>query len=241
MRKITGSVWGKSKRTKPARKQTQEERKRYLSIFSSIDPDLLEELARASVEGKIAELSVSSKEVNHEESLDRPKPKSFHYNLKSDIKDSPDAIVTSDRIGKIVVGNLSKLEQKSLDKNLAAYFESENVPKSEWLTLTQKLKIEIARVTRPKWVGRLERGGELATLSAPLFLKRVHADYINEDGTVENEIIRAIDPELMRAVEFYISKRRNRGVDLGDAEGLHFVLAHPGKGNPGQKAAKLVY
>jgi hypothetical protein len=131
-------------------------------------------------------------------------------------------------------------EKDDQDRNLTAYFESQNVPKSEWPILAQKLKIEIARVTRPKWIGRLERGGKLATVSAPLFLKHVHADFIAKDGTVENEVIRAIDPDLMRAVESYVANRKARmASDMGDAENLKFVLLHPGKGSPKGKADKF--
>lgn len=132
------------------------------------------------------------------------------------------------------VGNLPPHTKKEdRVKALNAYLKVAQVPESEWAAFIEKVEIELARVTRPKWVGRLERGGELATLSAPLFLKRVHADYIGEDGTVENETIRAIDPDLMKAVEVYLSARRTRArekqipLTLGDAEGLNFVLARP--------------
>jgi hypothetical protein len=104
---------------------------------------------------------------------------------------------------------------------------AEDVPETQRETLIAKFRIDIARITRPKWVGRLERGGELATLSAPNFLKRVHAEDIAADGTVHNEIIRAIDPDLMQVVELYISKRRSRAQDLGDAKGLKFILTRP--------------
>jgi hypothetical protein len=136
--------------------------------------------------------------------------------------------------GEIEEDLLNKPEKERHFENLVAYLDDENVPESERPALIEKIKIEIARITRPKWVGRLERGGELATLSAPLFLKRVHADYIGSSGAVENEAIRAIDPDLMKAVEAYISARRTRAKEknipftLGDAEGLEFVLTRPG-------------
>ena len=104
---------------------------------------------------------------------------------------------------------------------------AERVPEAEREALIAKFRIEVARATRPKWNDRRMRGGELATLTAPQFLKRVHAEDIASDGTVHNEIIRAIDPDLMQVVELYISKRRSRGQDLGDAEGLNFVLTRP--------------
>jgi hypothetical protein len=101
------------------------------------------------------------------------------------------------------------------------------VSKAARSTITAKFRVEIARATRPKWRDRLLRGGELATLTAPSFLKRVHAEEIGHDGTIHNEVIRAIDSELMQAVELYISKRRKRNRDLGDAEGLKFILTRP--------------
>ncbi len=143
-----------------------------------------------------------------------------------------DVLQSVDRQRKIEEGSLL-LEDQHI-KNLDAYLAFKDVPESERPVLIKGLKIAIARVTRPKWAGRLERGGELATLSAPSFLKRVHPDYIDEDGMVENEVIRAIDPDLMKAIEVYLSARRARAkakkvpVTLGDAEGLGFVLARPG-------------
>jgi hypothetical protein len=113
-----------------------------------------------------------------------------------------------------------------------AVLEAENVPASEREVLIAKFSIEIARATRPKWDGHLQLGGELATLSAPLFLKRVHAEDIGPDGTVRTEIIRAIDPKLMQAVVLYISHRRSRGKDLGDAAGLTFILSKPSRAKP---------
>ena len=108
-----------------------------------------------------------------------------------------------------------------------ALLDAEGVAEAERPALIAKLRLEVARATRPKWSGRLERGGELATLSAPLFLKRVHADDIAADGIIHKETIRAIDPDLMTAVEAYISQRKKRAADLGDAEGLVFVVSRP--------------
>ncbi len=153
---------------------------------------------------------------------------------------------------KIISNNSKKEDEGSLPttererenfKNLLkAYLAAAGVPESERGIVFQKLEIEIARIVRPKWSGRLERGGALATLSAPLFLKRVHADYIGRDGTVENETIRAIDPDLMRAVESYVSNRKSRpDGDMGDAKDLQFILAQPSKSIPRSKADKLTY
>jgi hypothetical protein len=125
-----------------------------------------------------------------------------------------------------------RLAEDLLSNLWDAVLDSEGVPKEERLSLVAKLRIEIARAVRPKWAGRLERGGPLAPLSAPTFLKEVHKSDIAADGTVQKEIIRAVDPELMKAVEVYISRRKTRNLDLGDAAGLNFVLERPGsKGN----------
>lgn len=128
------------------------------------------------------------------------------------------------------IGRLLLLRDKPEDsyRRWDALLGAENVAAAERPALIAKLRTEVARATRPKWNGRLMRGGELAVLSAPLFLKRVHADDIAADGTVHKEIIRAIDPDLMTAVEAYISQRKKRGADLGDAEGLAFVVSRPG-------------
>jgi hypothetical protein len=125
-------------------------------------------------------------------------------------------------------GNVEKNTNQKLQLWLSA-LAAENVPESERATLIAKFQIEIARATRPKWEGRLERGGKLATLSAPSFLKNVHAEDIAPDGTVRTEVIRAIDPKLMQAVVLYISQRRARDQNLGDAEGLNFILSKPSR------------
>jgi hypothetical protein len=108
-------------------------------------------------------------------------------------------------------------------KNLIAFLDEVGIPEAKRVELIERFRIEIARVVRPKWLGRLVRGGELATLTAPMFLKRVHAEDIGADGTVPVDIIRGIDPELMRAVDGYISQRIHRGLDLGDAQDLKFA------------------
>ncbi len=142
--------------------------------------------------------------------------------------------------GKIEEGLLREYQKKSSDALLNEYFDIMGVAPNARDKLVAKFQLETARSTRPRWKGRLERGGELATLSAPGFLKRVHAEDIAPDGTVENEIIRAIDPDLMKAVEVYLSRRRASGMDLGDAEGLRFVLSRPARAlsAPRAKSAK---
>jgi hypothetical protein len=128
------------------------------------------------------------------------------------------------------VGQRQRIDPKS--ELWMAVMEAEHVPESERETLLAKFHVEIARATRPKWRERRVKGGELAIVSAPTFLKRVHSEEIGCDGSVRNDVIRAIDPDLMKAVELYISQRRGRGLDLGDAVGLNFVLSRPSRALP---------
>ncbi len=169
-----------------------------------------------------------------EEDKDSENLTSFSFSLSPDTIGVPKSDVW-ERVGRL----LPTKKEKRI-KILIAYFDASEVPESERPALIKKFEIEIARATRPKWRERFKRGGELAELSAPLFLRRVHAEEIAPDGTVENETIRAIDPDLMRAVDSYASNRRSRpDGDMGDAAGLQFSLVHPAKGNRGSRAAKL--
>jgi GcrA cell cycle regulator len=149
--------------------------------------------------------------------------------LKAD--ENSDLVYFPKRFRKKDEGLVKEPPKDTLYEKLNSLLENEGVAVDARASLIAKFRIEIARATRPKWVGRIERGGEIATLSAPLFLKRVHAEEIAPDGTVHKEIIRAIDPELMTAVESYISRRMGRNLGLGDAEGLNFVLARPAASN----------
>ena len=79
-----------------------------------------------------------------------------------------------------------------------------------------------AAVARPLWDDRAKYP-KLANLSAPLFLKRVWADQIGADGTIEKEFIRQNDRSLMGTVDNYITTRERRRQDAGDAEGLRFI------------------
>ena len=79
----------------------------------------------------------------------------------------------------------------------------------------------------PKWLDK-EKPTELSNLTAPEFLKAVHSDVIKEN-TVRKADIRARDPDLMNAVEGYISQRKRRGAGLGHAEGLIFITTHPAR------------
>ena len=203
-----------------------------LSLHREQFPDFFPDTARNITRGTKL---VGNSAKNNNAETDKDPNGTQEFRIKP-VHDILDFLVVPPDVGEapeeIEEGQL--LSKEIGRKILVAYFDALKVPESERKSLVEKFEIEIARTTRPKWVGRLERGGELATLSAPLFLKCVHADYIGEDGTVENEIIRAIDPDLMKAVEAYISARRTRANEkgipftLGDAEGLEFVLTRPG-------------
>jgi hypothetical protein len=125
--------------------------------------------------------------------------------------------------GENVVGSLSSVEREARLKALSAYLEFSGVAENERAKVVKQIEVVIARATRPKWSGRLERGGQLATLSAPLFLKHIYADLVEPDGSVSHDDIKAIDADLMRAVDLYIAQRKKRKLDLGDAKGLIFV------------------
>jgi tetratricopeptide (TPR) repeat protein len=80
---------------------------------------------------------------------------------------------------------------------------------------------------KSKWRDE-EKPEELKELSAPKFLAHVHASEIT-NNTVHKDVIRAFDPDLMDAVEGYISQRKRRGLDLGDAKGLIFISSRPAR------------
>jgi len=84
---------------------------------------------------------------------------------------------------------------------------------------------ETHEVERLKWRER-SKSAELKGLTAPRFLAVVHSDAI-VDSVIHKSAIRAIDPDLMDAVETYIAHRRKRGRDLGDASGLVFASTRP--------------
>lgn len=161
-------------------------------------------------------------ELNYRENVDNTNKKKLQSSSQYPITDTgPNSGTTGEDEGDV------RRRVREIQQLWEAVLEAENVPESEREVLIAKFRIEIARTTRPKWKGRLERGGQLATLSAPIFLKRVHAADIAPDGAVRTKVIRAIDPELLQAVVLYISQRKSRGQDLGDAKGLKFVLSRP--------------
>jgi hypothetical protein len=76
---------------------------------------------------------------------------------------------------------------------------------------------------RPQWRDR-RKYKDLAHLSAPRFLKAVYPDLLDADGNLKNEeAVRLSDSLLVQMVQGYINKRRDRSLNLGDAEGLVFT------------------
>jgi len=91
-----------------------------------------------------------------------------------------------------------------------------------------KVEVLVASALRPKWKQRQDFP-ELAALTAPEFLARVHPERIGEGRVVHKDEVRLVDFELMAAIETYVQKRRSRGQDLGKARDLSFVTKKPSK------------
>lgn len=94
--------------------------------------------------------------------------------------------------------------------------------------LAAKIEILVAGAMRPKWTGR-HSFPDLATLTAPEFLVRVHPERVGEGRVIHKDVVRMIDFELMAAIEAYIKTRRGRGQDLGKASDLSFVTKKPAR------------
>ncbi|MDH6258437.1 hypothetical protein [Bradyrhizobium sp. BR13661] len=118
------------------------------------------------------------------------------------------------------------IDEGFLNDAIAAVLTSLGVPKSQhretWAEMERIARARADAARRPKWD---ERGkyAELKDLSAPQFLKRVYADAITSDGSIEKQMVRDIDPKLMASVEVYLSNRKSRQKDLGDAAGLRLI------------------
>lgn len=126
---------------------------------------------------------------------------------------------------------IAKDRERSLDEIIGKLVEqadiAENLREAASVEIHEILLRAKSEVARPKWHER-EKYLELAKLSAPKFLTEVHAENI-KNNTVVKRTIRGTDPDLMDAVETYISQRKARGQNLGDAKGLKFVSTrHPG-------------
>jgi hypothetical protein len=97
--------------------------------------------------------------------------------------------------------------------------------------------LTLGRRIRPKWDERTKYK-DLANLTAPQFLRAVYPDLIDEKGQLTNEeAVRRSDPLLVRAIQGYINKRVDRGLHLGDAEGLTFTN-RPNMGRPRKNPRK---
>ncbi|MBR0967875.1 hypothetical protein JQ554_33360 [Bradyrhizobium diazoefficiens] len=118
-------------------------------------------------------------------------------------------------------------DEGELNASLLQFFKDENLPPAMWSDTAAEIRRLVQRkraaaVERPLWDDRANHP-ELANLSAPQFLKRVWADQIAPDGTIEKEMVRKIDRSLMAKVDGYLSTRERRQQDAGDAAGLRFV------------------
>ena len=115
---------------------------------------------------------------------------------------------------------------ESLNKPLSALLTSWGIPESMHGEMAAELesivKARASASRRPKWDER-DKYAELKHLSAPQYLKRVYSDLIASDGAIEKQAIREIDPKLMASVEVYMSNRKKREQDAGDAAGLRLI------------------
>jgi hypothetical protein len=113
-----------------------------------------------------------------------------------------------------------------LNKALATVLREWGVPKDQFqetaAEIERLVKARVAAAARPKWDER-HKYDELRQLSSPAFLKRVYADVIAKDGSIEKQLIRDTDARLMASVETYMSNRKAREQDAGDAKGLRLI------------------
>jgi hypothetical protein len=110
---------------------------------------------------------------------------------------------------------------KDIDKILDRWLAAKGVTEDQRPSYIAKFNQMV--VVRPKWADR-KKFERLRHLSAPRFLRAVYADVIDTDGRLTNEeVVRLSDPGLVRIVQGYITKRVERRLSLGDAEGLIFT------------------
>ena len=88
--------------------------------------------------------------------------------------------------------------------------------------IVRDVELFVRRAARPTWAERFDFP-ELRRLSAPAFLKKVHAEEISPEGHVSKEVIRHTDPALLLAVNSYLSQRARRSAGPGDFAGMTFV------------------
>jgi hypothetical protein len=93
---------------------------------------------------------------------------------------------------------------------------------------------DVENADRATWKppkGKPDPFPDVRDLTAPLFIKSVWRDKI-KNGRIFRETIGGHDKDLLQAYDVYVSARRTRGVDLGDAKGLTLVSARKPKKTP---------
>lgn len=132
---------------------------------------------------------------------------------------------------QLVVATPAKILERYtsvLNDPILQLLAARNVPRDLWPKAMGEIERLIAKLVtpaphdRPLWDDRAKYP-ELATLSAPEFLKRVWADQIAPDGSIEKAVVREKDRSLMAKVDNYVSTRQRRQQDDGDARGLHLI------------------
>ncbi len=109
---------------------------------------------------------------------------------------------------------------------------------------TEELEQELERrksddSARPRWTDDPQQP-YLSFLSAPAFLKVVWKDVLGENMKISKRRVRKHDEVLMSRVEAYISNRiRNKCKDLGDAEGITFIVDGEKSANVSKRYARL--
>lgn len=119
--------------------------------------------------------------------------------------------------------NQTDIDSELLNK----FFDCHDVDRRDRASLVVIFRHFVCRPSDklPKWSEKANYSN-LSEMSAPQFLKYVYEEYIYERH-IYKETIRSHDPDLMKAIEAYISQRERRGKDLGDAKDLVFVVSKP--------------
>jgi hypothetical protein len=133
---------------------------------------------------------------------------------------------------KAIADNRKK-DEGSLNTSLKQYLREKKIPPELWNETADEIervirKQAIKGEARPLWDARA-RYPELADLSAPEFLKRVWADQIGPDGSIERAAVSQKDKKLLALVDAYIGRRKDRRQDAGAAAGLRFIRSHVGR------------
>jgi hypothetical protein len=155
-------------------------------------------------------------------------------NVTARLYDDHDAIIT------FWVGGATLPRENLDDTILERWIAAKGVPTSRSAAIAKQINRLIEFELLVKWDDR-EHHEHLRRLTAPEFLKVVHAGSIKKNTIVKQDI-RDVDYNLMKAVEAYIANRKRRNLDLGDAKGLKFALKHAARNVAERrtvKAAKL--